>query len=209
MKNKPSAPQSIKRELDDFKRKSILDEARKQFFERGYETTSLESIAEALGVSRQFIYSRFSNKTELLVELCRAGASAADRAVAFNETLNDPPAERLRKVVSHFVEIQVENQLEVALYFREANSLPKDVADEMNASKLGFHRMLCGILAEGKTQGHFRFDDTSITASAIGGMASWAFFWFRPTGQISVDLVSDQISKIALRAVDAGACSAK
>ncbi|GHF66959.1 TetR/AcrR family transcriptional regulator [Seohaeicola zhoushanensis] len=202
MKKKPSLTNSIKQDLDDIKRKSILDEARTQFFESGYETTSLESIAEALGVSRQFIYSRFSNKTELLVELCRIGASAADRAVNYNETLNDTPPERLKRVVSYFVEIQIENQVEVSLFFREANSLPKEVADEMNSSKLRFHRMLCGILAEGKNQGYFWFEDTSITASAVGGMASWAFFWFQPEGQLSAHLVAEQISKIALRAVD-------
>lgn len=201
MKNKSNRASSFKDDIDYFKRKSVLEEARKQFFENGYETTSLESIAEALGVSRQFIYSRFSNKAELLVELCRVGASAADRAVIYNNDLKVAPSERLKKVISYFFELQVENQIEVALYFREANSLPKEVADEMDASKLAFHRMLCGILAEGKKEGCFFFDDTSITASAIGGMASWAFFWFQPKGQLSAQVVSEHISNIALRAV--------
>lgn len=202
MKTESSRSHSIKQDLDEYKRKGILDEARKQFFQNGYESTSLESIAEALGVSRQFIYSRFSNKSDLLVELCRKGASAADRTVTFSEGLDGPPASRLKKIIANFVRIQIENQVEVALYFKEANSLPKAVADEMNSSKLRFHRMLSKILIEGKNEGCFDFDDTSITASAIGGMASWAFFWFQPSGQLSIDLVAEQISTIALKAVN-------
>lgn len=201
MKKKAMTSHSIKRELDVLKRKSILLEARQQFYEYGYEPTSLESIAEALGVSRQFIYSRFSNKTELLVELCRVGASAADMAVAYAETLRDGPRERLASFISYFVTLQIENQIEVALYFRESNSLPKDVAEEMDRSKLGFHKALSRILIEGKDAGLFQFEDTGVTASAIGGMASWAFFWFQPAGPFPPQTVADQIAKIALSSV--------
>lgn len=201
MTKKTMTSHSIKRELDDLKRKSILLEARQQFFDNGYEPTSLESIAEALGVSRQFIYSRFSNKTELLVELCRVGASAADLAVAYSETLRDGPRERLTSFISYFVTLQIENQVEVALYFRESNSLPKDVSEEMDRSKHSFHKALSRILNDGRDAGLFKFDDTRITASAIGGMASWAFFWFQPTGPFPPQSVADQIAKIALNSV--------
>lgn len=194
-------PSKLKKDLNDLKRNRVLSEARNQFFDSGYDATSLDSIAEALGVSRQFIYSRFSNKSDILVELCRTGASAADLTVSYSKELNDPFPERLKKVIAHFVEIQVENKLEVALYFREANSLPAEIAEEMNLSKLRFHRMLCEILIAGKEEGLFDFDDVSITASAIGGMASWAYFWFRPEGQFSARMVSEQISSIALKSV--------
>ena len=49
---------SIKAEVDEFKRRRILEEAIEQFFEKGYEATSLESIADGIGVTKQFIYSR-------------------------------------------------------------------------------------------------------------------------------------------------------
>ena len=35
---------SIKAEVDEFKRRRILEEAIEQFFEKGYEATSLESL---------------------------------------------------------------------------------------------------------------------------------------------------------------------
>lgn len=192
--------QSIKQEVNAIKRRGILDEARRQFYENGYEATSLDSISEALGVSKQFIYSRFKTKSELLVELCRAGAFAAESTVEYAKTLTDAPTDRLAKIISYFVQRQIKHRREVALYFREANSLPEEEAAAMNLSKMRFHRMLCEVLADGKDQGVFHFEDVSITASALGGMASWTFFWFQPDDYKFANTVAQQMSTIALQA---------
>ena len=201
---KPSGAQkikSIKAEVDAIKRRSILDEAAQQFFENGYESTSLESIADALGVTKQFIYSRFRSKSDILVSICRSGAAAADLTVEYGATLRDDPATRLARIIRYFVQLQIEHRREVALYFSEAKSLPPEEARAIDSSKLQFHRMLCGVLNDGKKAGQFDFDDTSIAASALGGMASWAFFWFQPDGRWIPETVALQLAILSLRTV--------
>jgi len=192
---------SIKAEVDEIKRRRILNEAVQQFFKNGYEGTSLESIAEALGVTKQFIYSRFRSKVDLLVAICRTGASAADLTVSFSANLSGDPAAKLAQVIRFFVRLQIENRLEVALFFREAKSLPDAEALAIDDCKLRFHRMLCGILNEGKEAGLFTYEDTSLAASALGGMASWTFTWFQPEGRWDSDSVADQLASLALRTV--------
>lgn len=192
---------SIKAEVDEIKRRRILDEAINQFFENGYEATSLESIAEALGVTKQFIYSRFRSKSDLLVSICRAGASAADMTVGFSADLDGDPASRLAQVIHYFVALQIAHRREVALFFREAKSLPASEAEAIDACKLNFHRMLCGILNAGKEAGQFKFDDTSLAASALGGMASWTFTWFRTEGRWDSAAVATELASLALRTV--------
>lgn len=192
---------SIKAEIDEIKRRRILNEAVLQFFENGFEATSLESIADALGVTKQFIYSRFRSKVDLLVSICRAGASAADMTVSFSASLQGDPASKLAQVIQYFVRLQIEHRLEVALFFREAKSLPEEEALAIDACKLKFHRMLCKILNEGKDAGLFEFDDTSLAASALGGMASWTFTWFQPEGRWDSVSVADQLAALALRTV--------
>lgn len=46
-------------------RTSILDEAFKMFFDRGYDTTSLEDVAKNAGVTRGAIYWHFKDKEAL------------------------------------------------------------------------------------------------------------------------------------------------
>lgn len=192
---------SIKVEVDEIKRRRILEEAIGQFFEKGYEATSLESIAEGLGVTKQFIYSRFRSKSELLVAICRAGATAADRTVEYCATLAGDPVTRLARIIEYFVKLQIAHRREVALYFREAKSLPPEEARAIDSSKLRFHRTLCILLNEGKAEGLFEFEDTSLAASALGGMISWAFTWFQPEGRWIADSVARELAVLALRTV--------
>ncbi|MES2300788.1 MAG: TetR/AcrR family transcriptional regulator [Pseudomonadota bacterium] len=190
---------SIKAEVDEIKRRRILEEAIAQFFDKGYEATSLESIAEGLGVTKQFIYTRFRSKAELLVAVCHAGAAAADQTVAFSATLDGDPATRLAQIIRFFVRLQIEHRREVALYFREAKSLPADEGLAIDASKQRFHRMLRGLLNEGKASGQFEIADASLAASALGGMASWAFTWFQPEGRWDAESVARELAALALR----------
>ncbi len=192
---------SIKAEVDEIKRRRILEEAIGQFFDKGYEATSLESIAEGLGVTKQFIYSRFRSKAELLVSICHAGAAAADQTVAYSATLNGDPATRLAQIIRYFVRLQIEHRREVALYFREAKSLPSDEGLAIDSSKQSFHRILRGLLNEGKASGQFEFADASLAASALGGMASWAFTWFQPEGRWVAESVAQELAALALRTV--------
>lgn len=192
---------SIKAEVDEIKRRRILEEAVAQFFDKGYEATSLESIAESLGVTKQFIYSRFRSKAELLVSICHAGAAAADQTVALSATLTGDPVTRLADLIRYFVKLQIENRREVALYFRESKSLPPEDAEAIDTSKLRFHRMLCALLNEGKAAGQFTFADTSLAASALGGMASWAFTWFQPEGRWDAESVAQELAILALKTV--------
>ena len=195
------ADRSIKSEIDAIKRSRLLDEAVDQFFRNGYEATSLESIADALGVTKQFIYSRFRSKSEILVSVCRSGAAPADDTVRFSETIEGEPVARLASIIQYFVQHQIENRREVALYFSEARSLPPEEAKEIASSKSRFHRMLRGVLDEGKRAGQFDFEDSAIAASAIGGMASWTFFWFQPEGRWDPLSVARQIAELSLKTV--------
>ncbi|MGE3691062.1 MAG: TetR/AcrR family transcriptional regulator [Novosphingobium sp.] len=200
-RTRTSGTNPIKAEVDALKRKRILDEAVEQFFRNGYEGTSLESIADALGVTKQFIYSRFASKSELLVCVCRLGAAPADNAVELSEKLEGDPPSRLAAVIQDFVRHQIENRREVALYFSEAKSLPEAEAEEIASSKSRFHRMLRGILDDGKQAGLFDFENSSIAASALGGMASCTFFWFQPEGRWEPESVARQVAALSLKTV--------
>lgn len=52
-------------------REAILDAAEKLFFSRGVETTSLDRIAAAAGVTRGAIYWHFKDKADLMIALRR------------------------------------------------------------------------------------------------------------------------------------------
>jgi len=64
--------------LKDNIRKSILDEAKKEFLEKGFSDASMRTIATKVGISVSTIYTYYKNKDELMTEVCLPFVSAAN-----------------------------------------------------------------------------------------------------------------------------------
>jgi AcrR family transcriptional regulator len=98
--NKKTEVQSHKHELrtevQEFKRRRILEQSRELFFAQGYEATTLDTIAAELKVTKPFLYSYFRNKSEILNAICEIGIRAP--LAVLDEVLSSklPPGEKLR-----------------------------------------------------------------------------------------------------------------
>lgn len=69
-------------------REHLLNTARQTFLKQGYDATSIDSIAEAAGVSRASVYTYFSSKSELLREM---GSSGVATSFSILSSLGDLP----------------------------------------------------------------------------------------------------------------------
>ena len=88
---------------------TILQAATRLFIERGFDGTSMNEIAEALGVTRTAVYYYYKNKEAILVALTdnitRVAAQLAEQA-AQHEHL--PPIEALRTLVDRHVRLIID-----------------------------------------------------------------------------------------------------
>jgi AcrR family transcriptional regulator len=83
-----------------------IDERRKQLLELGveifstqpYEDISIESLAEAAGISKGLLYHYFKSKREFYVETVRAGSEQLRALTKPDPAL--PPVERLRAAIN-------------------------------------------------------------------------------------------------------------
>jgi TetR/AcrR family transcriptional regulator of autoinduction and epiphytic fitness len=57
--------------LTDLKREAIVHAAIAEFRQGGFETTSMDRIAETAGVSKRTVYNHFPSKDELFAEILR------------------------------------------------------------------------------------------------------------------------------------------
>ncbi len=86
-----TAHMGIRDEVAALKRERTIAVAAELFYERGYENTSLDVIAERMSVTKPFIYAHFSSKAELLAEICARGIASALEAL---ESVLTCPARR-------------------------------------------------------------------------------------------------------------------
>src|SRR4051794_27504507 len=189
MSSAVSAPvMGIRDEVAALKRERTIAVAAELFYERGYENTSLDAIAEAMNVTKPFIYAHFTSKAELLAEICARGIASALAALdGVILSAQGTPRELLEEVGKRFVAAVLNNQRYIAIFAREEKNLaPKDYG-RISEMRRTFDHKLVRLLNEGVAAGEFEIADTRIAALAIGGMVSWAYVWYRQAGRLGIE----------------------
>jgi AcrR family transcriptional regulator len=189
---------TIRDEVAALKRERTIEAAVELFYERGYENTTLEAIAERLEVSKPFIYVHFNSKMELLAEICsRAIASSLD-VIKQVRRLDLSPTEKLSLFGERFVIAVLKSQKHFAIFTREEKNLSADDFARISNMRREFDAKLRELLNEGISAGEFKIKDAGLTALAIGGMVSWAYVWYRPGGRLSLEELAVQMSSLIL-----------
>jgi len=186
-------------EILAYKRERILEEAVKLFYERGFTGTTLDDIAAELGVTKPFIYTHFRGKVELLAALCKPTIEMALAAVANAAARTGTPTDRLRIAITDFTKVVLQRQPNIAIYFREEKNLSPEALAEINVLRRQFDHLLSDLLIEGSAKGEFEIDDYSLAALALGGMISWAYTWYRPSGRLTIEETAAHMADLALR----------
>lgn len=199
-----SAPSvNIRDEVAALKRERTIAAAVELFYKRGYENTTLDAVAERIGVTKPFIYAHFASKAELLAEICGRGIASAVDAMNKALQLRCSPTERLQILGRGFVTAVLENQKHIAIFTREEKNLaPQDLA-RISAMRREFDRKLTSLLAEGVAAGEFHVADPKLAALAIGGMVSWAYVWYREDGRLSLPKIAEDMSALMLSMAEA------
>jgi AcrR family transcriptional regulator len=59
----------MKEKLIEIKRNLIIEDARRLFFKKGYENTTIDDVARAVGISKSTLYAYFLSKEEILLRV--------------------------------------------------------------------------------------------------------------------------------------------
>jgi AcrR family transcriptional regulator len=198
----------LRDEIVALKRERILEAAVDLFYAHGYENTTLDAVAEGLGVTKPFIYSYYKSKAELLSEICQRGIRASldemDRVLA----MDFDPAERLRRLGEAFTAAVLRSQKHIAIFSREEKNLSADDFKRISDLRREFDRKLNDLLQEGCAAGVFHLKDREMAALAIGGMVSWAYVWYRSSGRLDASEIAKRMSELMLSLVGAAERSA-
>lgn len=189
----------IRDEVVALKRERTISVAAELFYERGYENTSLDAIAERMNVTKPFIYAHFTSKAELLAEICSRGIASALAALdGVLTTVPGSPADRLAEVARRFVNAVLNSQRYIAIFAREEKNLAPEDFRRISEMRRTFDHKLVKLLDEGVAAGEFHVSDTRMAALAIGGMVSWAYVWYRADGRLTLEQTSAELTQLIL-----------
>ncbi|MUL47882.1 TetR/AcrR family transcriptional regulator [Mycobacterium sp. CBMA293] len=96
----------------------MIEAALVLFAEHGVNGTSLQMIADHLGVSKASVYYQFHSKDDIVLAVIRPVFAELDQLAAEMETLDDGSARRLAAVAG-FVELAVRHRRVTAVFYRD------------------------------------------------------------------------------------------
>lgn len=198
-----TAALDLRGEVAALKRARIITAAVELFEKNGYENTTLEEIAQVLGVTKPFIYAHFKSKVQLLAEICTYGIATSQRALESVMELELSPYEKLNLFGVRFASAVLEGRKQIAIFNREEkNLLPKDL-ETINNLRRSFDGELTRLLREGVEAGEFEVEDPHLATLSIGGMVSWSYVWYRESGRLSLEQLASHMNRLILNMVKA------
>ncbi|MFD3589509.1 TetR/AcrR family transcriptional regulator [Streptomyces sp. NPDC058683] len=175
-----------------------LDKATELFGERGYETTTLQDIAAAIGISRSALYHYVSSKEELLMMLMDELSRALDSSLAAMRTATHTPEDKLRTLAAELVRQRAEHPGPFRLLNQSEFALPTSVRAQQVRVRKTVLNELCAVIKEGVASGAFKTLDPRVAALSIVGMCNWVAWWFHPGGGLDVVVTTRQVSQAAV-----------
>ncbi|GGC61295.1 TetR/AcrR family transcriptional regulator [Chelatococcus reniformis] len=194
----------IRDELAQVARAKILDVASELFFRNGFTQTTIQDIADALGVGKPFLYNYFSGKADILAGV--AGRTTAFAAAMARDVVSGEgaPSQRLSRLVYELTLSVIEGRTYLGVMFREEKHLPDAAARALGDNRRAFNAALRQLLEEGAAAGEFAVEDPGVVTEGLTGMTTWIFSWYRPGGRLPPEAVAGQMARMALQLVRAG-----
>ena len=164
------------------RRAEILQAALRAFGEKGYHRTTLDDIAEHLGVRKTALYHYFPDKEALLYECHRESLVQLARILREAGRLPSPTAQ-LEHVVREHVRVMTDTLQGSPLAF-EVTALTGEKQARVIAARDRYEKRVRRIIDEGMKAGEFRKGDPKVAVFVILGAINWIARWYRPEGSL-------------------------
>ncbi|MEV6419230.1 TetR/AcrR family transcriptional regulator [Streptomyces sp. NPDC051662] len=179
--------------------RDVLEKATQLFAEKGYETTTLQDIAEAVGVSRTALYHYVSSKEQLLEMLVeRIGFALAEEVVSLRARTDLSHEGKLRELTDLLVRQRAASPSQFRVLDQSESMLPEPWQVRHREARRQVLAELSGVIEDGIAAGEFKPLDPRVAAFSVLGMCNWVAWWYHAGPDYDVDAIARQITQSAI-----------
>ncbi len=193
--------------FDDERSGFIYRTAAQIIYEKGFDATSMNEIAEALDITKPGLYYHVKGKKQLLFSIMDFAMDLLDTNVVEPAASVSDPEERLRLIVRQHARLLTREAGALAILIDEDQGLSPDQRIEIVSRKRAYFDLIRGTLDELQAQGRMRQIDSTVAVFSLLGMVMWIARWYDPHGRLNGEEVAADITEIALAGVLAPAAS--
>jgi AcrR family transcriptional regulator len=187
---------SMRKELVE---NQMYETAAKLFARRGFAGTSLQDIADEMGITRPALYYYVKSKDELLAKLVTEITEGnTEQILRFATDSALDPAQKLSQIAYLMAHNRALQPTRFLLLARSEAELPEGLAELHETTKRTMLRNLIEVVKQGIATGQFRPVNPRSAALAVTGMCNWVAWWFHEDDAASAGQVASDIADMAV-----------
>ncbi|MEZ5659187.1 MAG: TetR/AcrR family transcriptional regulator [Burkholderiaceae bacterium] len=174
----------------DDRRTAILKTAAELFAENGYEATSLDAIAERMGMHKATLYHYVKSKDSILYECLIASFADLDAVIEMTRDREIPVIERLRRFARSLAGAQ-NNVFGRCLVLVGERPLELGAGGDIRRFQRRLDKAVRDLVLEGAKEGSLRSLDPGLVSAMLFGALNGVPRWFDPKGRLSPEEIAD------------------
>jgi AcrR family transcriptional regulator len=157
----------------------LMEAAERLFAQQGVAGTSLNELAEAVGLTRTGIYHYIKGKDEMLETLVRGfTVETAEDLRRLAEARDQPAYDRLREGVTNMAERVAQHPQRFRLLLTTEGAFPPGLARQYLQARRETLSALTDLVSQAITDGSCRPVDPELAAFTLAGASNWVAFWY-------------------------------
>jgi len=160
------------------RKQSIEHACARLFREKGYSATSMQDIAEALGIKAASLYNHISSKQDILHGLLQKGAGLFVSGMEDIKRSSLSPIEKLKRLIAQHIHIAIEHTDLMALMTVEWRHLEKEGKAAFYHSRNKYEEDLKSFIREAQAQGQLKKVDVELVAFSILTTLQRIYAWY-------------------------------
>lgn len=173
------APKPRRRLRAEERWEQILTVSAELFSSKGYHGASLDDIGERLGIQKAALYHYVRSKEDILVEIYDRMLTKAEAEVLPIADEPFSPDERLRRMVSSYIGLMIEQADMWSLIHFQQNALPAANYEATLRRKRAFEKKFEAVVREGQASGLFKPMPTRLMVLSLFGMCNYVHHWIK------------------------------
>ncbi len=175
----------------------LLAASLRLFAQQGFESTSVQEIVAAAGVTKGAMYHYFASKDDLLYEIYhRLLGLQTERLNA----IADGPgtaAQRVRAAAADVVESTLCSLEEAIVSFRSIHMLPDPQRTQVRSERRRYHERFRALVEEGQREGAFRKDvPADVAVHFFFGSVNELGTWYHREGELTRGQIAEHYAEL-------------
>ncbi|MEJ3657961.1 TetR/AcrR family transcriptional regulator [Actinomycetes bacterium KLBMP 9759] len=191
-RRRPPADEALDREAE------ILAAAAHVFREKGFAATSIQDIADRVGILKGSIYYYIDGKEDLLYRIGRTVYEGLTARQAAAVVPHASPPDRIRAFIRAHVLYSTDHIEEVAAFFGDFRAVSGERRAEIVSWRDEYEGGFRALLHAGQADGSLRDVDVRLASLSVLSMMNSAHLWYQPDGRRAPREFADAVADLVI-----------